>query len=423
VNIRVLKEIIAEQREYIDSAVTGVERDVLPLFEKYVKLPHTVVVSGLRRAGKSTLLCQVMRKHYKNDCYYLSFEDERLLDFTKDDFNLLYEAFMETQGEKKVFFFDEIQNVPEWEAFVRRMQDRGFKFFITGSNASLLSKELSTKLTGRCVTVELFPFSFGEYLRFKGVVFENDPLTAKKKAGLKKECSEYLTEGGLPEFLKYKETVIQARVYEDILYRDIVSRHGIKEIKSLREMAHYYISNVGKEYSYNNIKEMLKLGSENTVKSYTGYMEDSYLFLSLNKFSFSLKKQNLANKKIYCIDTGIAHTMAFKFSMDHGHLLENMAAVELRRRYKDIYYYKTDDGLEVDFLAKEQGKYILLQVTSDMSDKKVREREIAALTASMKELKTKEGFILTENEEEDIKIKALKITVIPLYKWLLSVKP
>src|SRR3990167_4887378 len=220
-----LKEIVIEQEKDRQGIDTGIPRKALGVVSRHASLPHAVIVSGVRRSGKSTLLNQIIKNFYPQGVYYLNFEDERLVDFGVEDFNHLYEVFLELYGDKKVFFFDEIQNVPQWEVFVRRMQGKGCKFFITGSNASLLSKELGTKLSGRNVCIELFPFSFTEYLSFKGFQLSKNGLSlTTERADRKKHFAEYLKHGGMPEYLKYQDQTLLKRVYEDILYRDIVAR-------------------------------------------------------------------------------------------------------------------------------------------------------------------------------------------------------
>src|SRR3989338_9659612 len=320
-----LKDIILEQEKDRRELDPGVPRTALKSALRHAALPHAVVVSGVRRCGKSTLLNQVIDDFYKNGVYYFNFEDERLIDFNVEDFNDLYEVFLELYGEKKVFFFDEIQNVFQWEVFVRRMQGKGCKFFITGSNASLLSKELGTKLSGRNVSIELFPFSFTEYLSFKGFQLSKNGLSlTTERAALKKHFAEYLKHGGMPEYLKYQDQTLLKRVYEDILYRDIVARYGIKQVKPLRELGLYLLSNVGGTFSYNNLKKVLGLGSINTIKSYADFLENSYLIFLVNRFSYSLKQQFVSLKKIYCIDNGLAEAAAFQFSRNKGKFLENL---------------------------------------------------------------------------------------------------
>jgi len=417
-----LKEIILEQEKDRQAVDLGIKRTTLDFVSKQIPLPHAVVISGIRRCGKSTLLNQTINSFYGKGVYYLNFEDERLVDFEVADFNSLYEVFLELYGERKVFFFDEIQNVAQWEVFVRRMQNKGHKFFITGSNASLLSKELGTKLTGRCVSIELYPFSFMEYLSFKGYEMQKNALSyTTERASIKKHFSEYLRHGGMPEYLKYSDSTLLKRVYEDILYRDIVARYDIKQVKALRELGLYLLSNIGALFSYNNLTKILGVGSMNTIKSYADFLENSFLVSLVNRFSYSLKQQFVANKKIYCIDNGLAESIAFQFSKNKGKFLENLVFLELKRRHPEIYYYKTVNSLEVDFLTKNGKKDIsLVQVADNLDNEKTRQREIDALTYAMDELKLKKALILTEDTEEEIKLKGKAILVQPIYKWLLE---
>ncbi len=418
-NKDLLKEIATEQSNDLKTLGTGVEREKLQPVLKYLSIPHTVVITGLRRTGKSTLFAQIVKEHYDNKAYYFNFEDERLLEFKAEDFNSLYEVLIELFGERKVFFFDEIQNVPDWESFVRRMQDRGFKFFVTGSNASLLSRELGTRLTGRTVAVELFPFSFKEYLSFKNEKTIS-LTTAPERAKIKRHFNEYLHHGGLPEYLKYKDQTLLKRLYEDILYRDILVRYEIKETKTLRELGLYLLSNIGGLYSTGNLKNVLSLGSVNTVKSYIGYLEDSYLIFSLSRFPYSLKQQGYYPKKCYCIDNGLVESIAFQFSKNRGKYLENLIFLELKRNGKEVFYYKTSKDKEVDFLVRSKNKpEMLIQVTDNMTKEATKTREIDALVDAMNELKMKEGYILTSDQEEELKIGNKIINVLPIYKWLL----
>ena len=420
-NKNLIKEVILEQKSARENFDLGIKRALLGLIGQYVPLPHTLVISGIRRVGKSTLLAQIMDSFYKQGSYYFNFEDERLIGFKLSDFNLLYETLLEVYGERKVFFFDEIQNVPKWEIFVRRMQDKGHKFFITGSNASLLSKELSTKLTGRVLSLELYPFSFREFLAFKGFFPDKQALYNTTERGkIKRYFNQYLIKGGMPEYLKYNDTSLLKHVYEDILYRDIVARYEIKQIKALRELGLYFLSNTAGLFSYNGLKRFLQLGSVNTAKSYAGYLENSFLISTLNRFSYSLKQQFIANKKVYCIDSGLAAAVAFAFSKNRGKFLENLVFLELKRRFQEVYYYKTAANLEVDFLIRDKGqKKSLIQVTQSLADEKTRDREIKALISALKELNGKSAVILSEDDEERIKIAGKTITVVPIYKWLL----
>lgn len=417
-----LKVVLNEQFTGFEKKDLGVERDQIQTVRKHLKTPFAIVFSGLRRVGKSTLLAQVARKFYPRGFYYVNFEDERLLNFTVSDFDLLYETLVELFGEKKVFILDEIQNVSGWERFVRRMIDQGFKFYLAGSNAALLSRELGTKLTGRYLSLELLPFSFGEFIRFKDLKMPANLslLETAARGNLKKAFNEYLRYGGIPDILKYPEAGWSKTLYEDVLFRDVASRYKISEVKALKELAFFLISNVGRLVSYNKLKDQLKLGSVNTVKSYIDYMEAGWLFFVVSQYAWSVKKQQIAAKKIYGIDTGLIQEVSFAFSKNRGNLLENLVLLELKRRQKEVFYYKTIDGLEVDFyLPKDK---FLIQVTQILRDVN-RDREINALKQAMTETGGNFSLILTEDKHEEIKFNKISIKVQPLYEWLMEKAP
>lgn len=418
----ILKEIILEQKERLKNLEIGIEREKLSEIGKQVRFPHSLVIAGIRRVGKSILLLQIMEQFYKGDCYYFNFEDERLLNFFSKDFNALYEVFIELFGKKKIFFFDEIQNINGWEAFIRRMQEQGIKFYLTGSNASLLSKELGTKLTGRYISLELFPFSFSEFLKFeKKEIKKNTFYISEERAKIKRYFNRYLKEGGMPEYLKYKNPDILKNLYEDILYRDIVARYELKEIKALRELCLYLFTNLGNLISFNKLKEILKLGSVNTVKSYIDYLENSFLVFTVNIFSYSLKQQFIGPKKVYCIDNGLANAISFRFSKDRGRFLENLVFIELKRRGRDIFYYRTKNNQEIDFLLREKGRpKELIQVSQNLGTEELKKREVDGLIKALEELKLNKGLILTEDEEETVKLKKKTVEIMPIYKWLLE---
>ncbi len=423
-NVGGLREIITEQNEYFrDASEALILRTKLHEIHQFVDTKHAVVISGIRRCGKSTLLQQLARQHYKeNEYYYLSFEDERLLNFDVADFNKLHETFIELMGERKIFFLDEIQIVTKWESFVRRMIDKGYKFYITGSNASLLSREIGTKLTGRHHSVELYPFSLREFLRFNQYeIGEKDLLRIQHRGKVRKLFRKFVQLGGMPEYLKVEQRDMLKNIYDDILYRDIVTRYNIGDVTLLRELSLFLISNIGNRISYNKTKTIFKLGSVNTIKKYVGYLEDCYLLTTLNQFDYSIKKQLIAPKKIYCIDNGIANSISFKFSSNMGHYLENVVAVELKRRGTDIFYYESKSGKEVDFLVRKGSSCDqLIQVSQTLSEAQVKQREVNALLEAMDELNMKKSLILTEDEEGEIRQDGKTIKVIPIYHWLLG---
>src|SRR3989344_448365 len=381
-----LKEIVKSQRESILTRDRGIRR------EKQINLSagFCAVISGIRRCGKSTLLLQLMPQHF----YYLNLEDARLASFELQDFLKLEEVFQELYG-KGIFFFDEIQNIPQWERYIRNLVDNKVKCVVTGSNASLLSKELGTKLTGRHLTTELFPFSYSEFLTFSRLSHSEESF------------KEYLSKGGFPEYLKVKNSEVLQHLLNDIISRDIIARLGIKDFKTLKELTIFLISNIGKEFSYNKITRYFKLGSVNTLISYISYLEDSYLFFTVPRINHSFKKQVISPKKIYCIDTGFARVNSVSLSNDDGRILENSIFLHLRRKYREIYYFKEE--YECDFVIKET---LAVQACYHLT-KENEEREIKGLNEAMKKLNIKKGLIVTLNQEERIG----EVEVIPAWKF------
>ena len=395
-----LRGIVAEQRKEIILLNNTVERDIIN--EVPTDLPYAIIISGIRRAGKSTLLQQLLVRF--PNFYYFNFEDTRLIDFDTGDFEKLNQVLLEEYGTSNFYIFDEIQNIKGWETFIRSGLDRGKQFFITGSNASLLSMELGTRLTGRHINVELFPFSFNEYMKFY------------KKDRTIETFDEYFKEGGFPQYLKYRKPAILQELLLDILYRDIVSRHNIRDAKSLQELAIYLLSNTGKEFSYNNLMKMFSFGSVNTPISYISYMEDSYLFFSIPKFDYSLKKQTIGKKKIYAIDNGLLISNSTSFSSDRGRMLENLVFMALRRKYKNIYYF--NEKGECDFLVKQNGAVnMAIQVCYELTDDN-KNREINGLLAALDAFNLNSGLILTYNQEDKIDVNRKNINIMPVWKWL-----
>ncbi|MBU1323421.1 ATP-binding protein [Patescibacteria group bacterium] len=408
-----IRTLLLEQRKEFLQADLGTTRQKLTEIKAYKDTPFTVVISGLRRAGKSTLLAQLAQAFYPDEEYFfVNFEDERFLSFTVSDFIKLHELLIELFGNKKIFLLDEIQNIEGWERFVNRMAASSYKFYITGSNASLLSKELGTKLTGRYLPVELFPFSFDEYLRFKKITLPDlTRLTTVKRGKLKNAFLNYLKNGGIPQALQYPELPIHKTMYDDIINRDVAMRYKITDIKPLKELSFYLLGNIASLVSYNKLKVFLQLGSVNTVSGYIDYLGTAWLIFAINRFAFSIKQQQIANKKIYSIDTGLTKSVAFSFSEDKGKFLENTVFLQLRRLYgEDIYYYKTTKGKEVDFYLPKKKTFI--QVCQSLADPETREREKQALGEAMAEVKGSNGLIITEDEKDT--------AVVPAYEWLLT---
>ena len=411
INLNLLEEVVADQIKNFRKKDIGVLRDIE--FEKHLKTKQITVILGVRRSGKSTLLRQFAEKF--ENFYYINFDDERLLNFTIEDFQNLMIVFYKLYP-SGVFFLDEVQNIEKWERFVRRIYEEGLKIFLTGSNARLLSSEIGTHLTGRYFKIELYPFSFKEFLAYKKIDYKKKD--SQHKATILKRFDEYLESGGFPEFIKYQDNEYLKRIYEDILYKDLLTRFKIREVKVFRELASFLFTNVTKEISYNSLKNTLGFKSVMSVKNYIEFMRESFLVFELYKYDYSLKKQFVSDKKIYVIDNGLRNSVSFYFLKDSGRLLENMVFLELKRQGMEVYFFK--DKKECDFIIKEKGIIITaMQVCFELNSENM-EREVNGLKEAMKKFNLKHGLILTKNQENIIKTDELIMEVTPVWKWLLE---
>ena len=396
-----LREVIISQREQLNKLDLGILREK----GKEIKIEDSfaLLITGIRRCGKSTFLNQILKKQKKG--YYLNLEDPRLEGFDLSDFNKIETIMKETYGQKGVYFFDEIQNIDKWEKFIRYLIEKKEKVIITGSNASLLSRELGTKLTGRYLQVELFPFSFEEFLNIK------------KENPSAKSFEEYLSKGGFPEFLKKENPSILHELLSDVVLKDIAVRFGIKNTNILNKIAIYVISNVGKEFSYNSIKKMFDIKSVQSVIDYVSYFENAYLIFTVPKFSYSYKQQQVSPKKVYSIDNGFSYANSASFSKDRGKMLENIVFLGLRKKYRDIFYFQEKN--ECDFIIKQKEKIVsAIQVCFDFNEEN-KDREINGLISALKKFNLNEGIILTYNQEDEFTIDGRKILIKPAWNWLL----
>lgn len=390
---------------------------MLPLLDNQ----QVIVMSGIRRCGKSTLL-HTFRTKAKEGDYYINFDDDRLISFALTDFDMLLEAFIELFGIQNTFYFDEIQNIIGWERFVRRLHNSQKKVLVTGSNAKLLSAELGTHLTGRHITVNLFPYSFYEYIRFRDPsILTIKHFNSTELALIKKYFSEFKQLGGFPEYLLCEQKQYLHQLYENILYKDIIVRNKITLEKPIKELVYYLASNNCKEFTYNSLRKLIGLASANTVSDYCHHLENSFLCFSISRFSYSLREQIHHAKKIYFIDQALAETVGFKFSEDHGRILENIVFLELKRQNKEIYFHK--QAKECDFIIRE-GYNIAkaIQVCASLKNKETRQREINGLLEAMITYNLDQGLIITEDEKEQIEEiyqgNHFKIEVIPCWQWL-----
>lgn len=413
-NQEVIKQIIQEQRS-IRLPKHFVERDIWQVFKPLRQNNQIIVIQGMRRCGKSTFM-QWVRKQEVDPHYYFNFDDDRLIEFTVADFQALLELLIAEIGSAKTAYFDEIQNIEGWERFVRRLHDQGYKIYLTSSNARLFSRELGTHLTGRTISIEIYPYSFSEFLRAKEVdVVKKSALTTENKGKLKRLFDEYVRVGGIPDYVCFEQPKYLSELYESILYRDIIVRNGVVKEHALKTLVYYLASNTGKEMSYNKLKQHLKLASATTVSEYCYFLTTSYLCFLVNQYSPSLKAQTHYAKKVYFIDHALAQTVGFHFSQDYGCLLENIVFIELKRRHQEIYFSK--GNRECDFIVKTSHKVThAIQVSAHLDRAETKQREFEGLREAMQTHKLKQGLILTDNTE----YQEESVRVIPIWRWLLG---
>lgn len=409
--------------------------------ERDLKLPKNVnkiiTVSGPRRAGKTYYFYQIIQKLREttevSKIIYMNFEDDRLMPLSVKDLNYLLEAYYELYPENKnreiYCFFDEIQNISDWELFIRRIYDKEkIRIFITGSSSKLLGREIATSLRGRTLNCQMLPLSFREFLRFKNVEIDKDFKYSKIRFKIKKLFQEYAVFGGFPEVvLERKELKLQIlkNYYDLTIYRDLVERFSIRNSEFLKILTKYLLTNFSTQFSinsyYKSLEKPLKVSKE-TVLEYLSYLQEIELVHLVPIFSYSLKTQQVNPKKNYVVDNGLRNAVSFRFSEDFGRLLENLVFIELKRREKDVYYYKGKN--ECDFVVKDGLKISgIIQVTQELN-KKNQKRELSGLIETARAYNLKQGLILTEDQKEEFTEKdsgqKIKIKAAPIWEWLLD---
>lgn len=382
---------------------------------------NAIALIGVRRSGKTYYALDLAERESKN-FLYMNFEDPYFIaSNTTAELDRIIEVYTEfSEKEPQLLVLDEIQNIESWERWVRKQVDLGkYSLVITGSSAKLLSSEIASSLTGRNITHHIWPLAFNEFLDFSNQVSENFSVN-EYLAYFKK----YMLEGAFPAVVELKdeqERKLQLQQYfEDILNKDIIKRYQIRSTHSLYLIADYYITNLSSLHSTHSVKKALNINAE-TVGDYTKYLEDAFLIYAVQRYHPNLKVQTRDAKKIYVIDTGLRNAISRSVSEDWGKLAENIVYIELRRRGKEVYYYK-EEG-EVDFIITENFKAKeAIQVSySDLENADTYERELGSLLQCLTNLKLDSGLILTRNREEIIYSEGKKITMIPIYKWLMQV--
>ena len=396
-----------------------------------VKSGKIISIIGSRRAGKTYFMYLVMNRLLKSvkkeDIIYINFEDERL-SLTVEDMELIIESYYELYPNNKrplYFFFDEIQNIANWEKFVRRVYDTISKnIFVTGSSSRLLSKEIATSLRGRVISYELFPLTFDEYLRFRKIDAD-DICSTRNKARIVRAFNDYLFEGGFPEVVNIN-TDLRMRIlqsYLDVMiYRDIIDRYDIKNPTALKYIIKKSMSNISNYLSVNKLFNELKSSGvkagKDSIYLFLNYIQDCYLLFLVNIYSESINVQNTNDKKIYCIDNGLANNVSFRFSQDKGRMLENAVHLHLRATGSPVFYYS--DKRECDFVIQKKHKVVsAIQVTSELNSKN-RVREIEGLQEALNYFRLKQGTIITLDQSETFRVDGKDIMVLPVWKWILE---
>lgn len=410
------KKIIISRQEWLKS-MSIVTRSIS------IEPQANYAFTGLRRAGKSYFLYQIIlttfHDHEFDQVVLLNFEDERLMEITAEDLQMITEAYYELYDKKPVFFLDEIQNVPQWPKFVRRLADEGMRVFITGSNAEMLSHEIASTLGGRFINKEILPLSFREYLQFQEIPYSEKSTYSEERFNIKKAYAQYLHFGGFPELLKFENKAeFLSSVYQKLFYGDLIVRYKINNVHVLKLLVKKLAESVNNETSVNRIKNLIKstgvtIGN-NTLFEYLHYLESSYLIASISNF-YSKFTEKETNKKYYFMDTGILNL--FLIDQDTK-LLENQIYIELRRKGFSPYFLKRKT--EVDFYIP--AKNLLIQVSYSLNDADTLLREMKGLTNAMLDLNISESYIITYDEEKMIPVNEGKVYVVPAWKWLLNLK-
>ncbi len=432
--LETLKAMLLDFQE--SKLVTGVPRhltiDTVP--------GKATVCIGVRRAGKSTYLFQVIDRLLaggvsKQNILFVNFFDDRLHNLEREGLGLITEAyfslFPEKKGAEKVYcFFDEIQAVQGWEPFVDRlMRTESCEVYLTGSSARMLSREIATQMRGRALSWEIFPFSFAEFLDSEGLAHEG-PLSTRKRLMVQKAFDAYWERGGFPEVLAV-DPRLRVKIHQEylqaILFRDLVERHDVSHPNAVRDLAHRLLENTASMYSVNSLTGYLKsLGHKapkSAVSDYVASFEDAFFLFTTTVFDASAARRKTNPKKIYCVDHAFVTSVVPRIVVNSGHQLENLVFTALRRVTPDIHYFKTGHGAEVDFVAMmPDGSRVLVQVCESLAAARTTKREVAALSAAMSELGLDEGTIVTRAEEGEIESDAGTIRVVSAWRFLLELE-
>jgi predicted AAA+ superfamily ATPase len=420
-----LKEVVISNEEFIGKHVRG----IIP--RKGIRLPDElkkiVVFYGVRRSGKTFILYDIFHKH-SEQAFYMDFEDDRLRGFEIKDFERFKDAVSELRpqliGREKVFLFDEIQNVSGWEKFCRRLVEReNIKVYVSGSSSQVLPAEIHTALRGRSWSIEVFPFSYREFLRAQEFDFSGkDIFYGEKKARVKEYFSEYLRWGGLPEVSFLSSELDKRKLIGEYLsalyFRDLVERYYITNVPLFESLLDKVFSSFGMKFSltafYKQYREKLPFSKDLLFRYYKHFIE-GMLVCEVRKFSESTYVRVRNPAKIYLIDTGLCRRVT---SEDRGRILENAVFLEVRRKGFEIFYY--EEKRECDFIVKVPEKgFLPIQVCYELNETN-RKREIEGIIEACKRLGLKRGMILTYDDEEELSAEGISVIAMPVWKWMLT---
>jgi len=424
-----LKNTVLKQKQEKERflSLPYIKRTQLEEARKWLDSNLIKVILGPRRAGKSVFVFMLLKDR---SFAYFNFDDETIFGKEELDCDELLQELRAAYGDTKTIFFDEIQNLPGWELFVNRLHREGYNLILTGSNARLLSKELATALTGRHIPIEILPFNFAEYLGAKQYEFAPDKLLLPEEKGkFLSLLEQYLVNGGYPEVtVKNLDPKGYLDVlFDSVLFKDVVKRHKVRFTGDIDNLGSYLLNNFSNQYSLRKLVNVLDFRSGVTLEKYISYLSEAYIIFSLHRYSYKAGERARAPKKIYVVDNGFITAKAVQSSPDSGKLLENLVFMEMvkegKKPNRDIFYYKTRNDREVDFLIKE-GSTVqeLVQVVYEARNPETEKREVKALIEASGELGVKNLTILTWNEKKEVDQDGLTVKFIPVWERFLNVK-
>ncbi len=430
-----LFEILEDWNFWKEGLEAGIERKgYLEKCMSFLKTNVIVSIIGVRRAGKSYIMRQIIKRMMesgtpKEDILMVNLEDERFTEFYPKLLDEIYETYSEflKPGKKPVILLDEIHNMPRWEKWVRTMQELGkAKIIVSGSSSKLMSGELATVLTGRHLDMFVFPLGFEEFLRFNNLEIESKLDAVSKKTEIMRLFNQYLEFGGFPEVVSSKDKKqLLLTYFEDVITKDIEKRYDVKEKEKLRTLSRFYLTNISSPVTFNSLRKHLST-TTNTIERFSSFLEETNMIFFVKRFSFKTKEQEKAARKVYSIDVGLSNAVGFRFSSNAGKVAENVVAVALKRMQSfdpntEIYYWQDSRKKEVDFVLKHvSGVKSLVQVCWNVEEYRTKEREIKALIKASNELRCSDLLVITGGFESEEKIRGKTIRYIPLWKWLLE---